>query len=58
MGNKFEVQSWEQTEHPNNSDDVDYIWVTKYLGEELEEALAIMIELKKKDIGCVKLLWR
>lgn len=58
MGDKFEVWSWEQIEHPNNSDDADYIWALKYRGKEFEEALRAMIELKNKGIGCVKLLWR
>jgi len=52
MGNKYEVWSWEKGE------DGEFYYREAYAGEELVEAVACMIELKKAGAGCVKFYWR
>jgi hypothetical protein len=52
MGNTFEVWSWERDEYRNYDNRLCYA------GEDYEEALNVMKDLKSKGVGYVKLEWR
>ena len=57
MGNTFEVRSWSLIK-TKKTHTQEYKWVRHYAGEKLEEALEMMMKLKRKGIVCVKLEWR
>ena len=52
MGNTYEVYSYQLVELDKYED------VLKYAGEDYDEAITIMKELKETDAPCVTLIWR
>ena len=57
MGNEFEVWAFTPVD-PEKNDGMSYRWFNRYEGENFDEAIETMKEVKKEGIGCVKLEWR
>lgn len=57
MGHKFEVYAWVLNPH-RVKDGSEYGYRLEYSGDNMEEAMLKMFELKKAGISCVKFEWR
>ena len=55
MGDDFEVWGYEKDE---DNPEEEFKFKLKYYGNEMQDALEKMFELKKQGIRCIKLVWR
>jgi len=56
VGNTYQVYEWNIHKYKHNMKTMEYILV--YSGESFLKAFYILVLLKIKGIGCVKIEWR